>query len=189
MKKKDESLRISMPNLNRPKNVFEDLIPESNSINDRLLNYKEIKMIYSKTGIQPIYFLVILIVCLIFILIGLLESYLTYLIATLYPLYISIKTIQTNNKDDIKQWLTYWVVYSFFINLESLFGFILHYIMFYSFLKIIFLLILYLPQYNGALWIYDKLLKDVFNKYESHIYEFSVNVVKKITKTEEKKVN
>jgi hypothetical protein len=49
----------------------------------------------------------------------------------------------------------------------------------------IFLLILYLPQYNGALYIYEKLLKNVFAKYESHIYEFSVNVVRKITIKEE----
>lgn len=183
-KKVEEELRTSMPNLLRPRNVFQELFQEEISLNDRLMKYKEIKMIYKKTGIKPVYFFWILIVCLIFILLGYFESTLTYLIATLYPLYISIKTLQNGDREDIKQWLTYWIVYALFINIESVFGFLLQYIMFYSFIKIIFLLILFLPQYNGALWIYEKILKDLFVKYESSIYEFSINVVKKITEND-----
>jgi hypothetical protein len=47
-------------------------------------------------------------------------------------------------------------------------------------------MILFLPQYNGALWIYEKLLKDAFMKYESHIYDFGMNVVNKITEENKK---
>ena len=186
--KNSEDLRTSMPNLGRPRNVFQDLFgrTDDKSLNDSLMKYKEIKMIYKKTGIKPVYLFWALIICLVFILFGFFESELTYIIATLYPLYISIKTLQNGDREDIKQWLVYWVVYSVFINLESVFGFLLQYIMFYSFFKIIFLLILYLPQYNGALWIYEKLLKDAFIKYESHIYEFGMNVVKKITEENKK---
>ncbi len=50
-------------------------------------------------------------------------------------------------------------------------------------MKVIFLLLLILPQYNGAAWIYDKLLKNIFNKYENHIYELGIKVVSKITVT------
>jgi receptor expression-enhancing protein 5/6 len=75
------------------------------------------------------------------------------------------------------------VVFSCFINLESLFGFLLQYIPFYFFLKVIFLMAMFLPQYNGALWVYEKILKDIFNAYESHIYDFSVKVARKITVT------
>jgi hypothetical protein len=97
-----------MPNLIRPKIFTEYFSEENESLNDKLLNYKELKMLYKKTGIKPIYFFYGLGVCMILILIGYFESYLSLLIATLYPLYISIKTIQNGVKDDIKQWLTYW---------------------------------------------------------------------------------
>ncbi len=115
-KKEEKSLlnqegdgRVSMPNLIRPKNVFKVLEEESTtSLNDRLMKYKEFKMIYKKTKIQPVYFFYSLIICLVLIFIGFLESYLTLLISTLYPLYISIKSVQGGSKDDIKQWLTYW---------------------------------------------------------------------------------
>jgi hypothetical protein len=184
-----EDLRTSMPNLLRPRNVFQELFSDDTmSLNDRLMKYKEIKMVYKKTGIKPVYLFWTLVVSLIFILFGFFETELTYIIASVYPLYISIKTLQNGDREDIKQWLVYWVVYSVFINLESVFGLLLQYIPFYSFLKIVFLLILYLPQYNGALWIYEKLLKDAFIKYESHIYDFGVNVYKKFT-DENKKHN
>lgn len=101
--------KMSLPNLNRPKNVFKDLEEESSlSLNDRLMKYKEFKLIYKKTNIKPVYFFYSLIVCLVLIFVGFLESYLTLLISTLYPLYISIKSIQGGTKEDIKQWLTYW---------------------------------------------------------------------------------
>ncbi len=101
--------RISMPNLIRPKNVFKALEDESTkTLNERLMKYKEFKMIYYKTKIQPIYFFYSLIICLVLIFVGFLESYLSLLISTLYPLYISIKSIQGGCREDIKQWLTYW---------------------------------------------------------------------------------
>lgn len=105
----DSDGRTSMPNIIRPKNVFRVLEEEStSSLNDRLMKYKEFKMIYKKTKIPPIYFFYSLIICLVLIFIGFLESYLTLLISTLYPLYISIKSLQSGSKEDIKQWLTYW---------------------------------------------------------------------------------
>jgi receptor expression-enhancing protein 5/6 len=183
--------------MQRPENVFKKEFEDSDKtedidisekslttiINENLLRYKEIKMIYEKTGILPSYFVYILVFCLTFIFIGYLENYLTHLIATLYPMYISIKTLQNpeSTKEDIIQWLTYWVVYSVFINFEGVFGALLQFIPFYFFIKVIFLLVLFLPQYNGAAWFYDKLLKNLFNKYENHIIEMSNEVVKKIS--------
>lgn len=120
--KKTKDLRQSLPNLIRPRNVFKDDSKNENEeekeddrtltqkINQNMLKYKEIKLIYNKTGVPPAYFLYGLVVCLVFIFIGYFESYLTHLIATLYPMYISIKTLQNQDatKEDITQWLTYW---------------------------------------------------------------------------------
>ena len=75
----------------------------------------------------------------------------------------------------------YRVVYSVFTNFETILGVLLETIQFYYFMKIIFLLYLFLPQFNGATKIYDKFLKHLFNKYESQITEFSLNFVRKLT--------
>ena len=125
-----EVLRGSLPNLIRPKINIKERRKDSNNesenskddqqevsdlsltqrINLNLLKYKEIKLFCDKTGVQPAILVYILIVCLVFILVGYLQSYLTVLIATLYPMYISIKTLQNSEstKENVTQWLTYW---------------------------------------------------------------------------------
>lgn len=199
---KTKDLRQSMPNF-ISNNVFtfeedENGVKETltNAINRKLLRYKEIKAVYKKTGIQPAYLIYCLLVGLLFILIGLFDRILTIIIATVYPLYISIKTLQSkigeekldgtgfysfdDKKKDVTQWLTYWVVYSVFINFEELFGVLLKYIPFYFFIKVIFLIICYIPQYQLARWIYDNCLQLLFHKYETHIIEFSNTIMRSI---------
>ena len=120
---KTKNIRASLPNLIRPNNVFDTEEKENEEeksitqrINDNLLKYKEIKLVYKKTGISPAYYLYLLVACLFFIFIGYFDTYLTHLIGTLFPIYISIKTLKNSEstKDDTKQWLTYW--YKFFYN-------------------------------------------------------------------------
>jgi hypothetical protein len=51
----------------------------------------------------------------------------------------------------------------------------------YFFGKVIFLLICYLPQYNGAKWMYENIIKDIFHKYEKTVYDYTVKITKKLT--------
>lgn len=114
--KKTENIRQSLPNYLHTENLLHEETDDADlgislhdSINNRLMEYKEIKMIYKKFGVKPVYYLYGLFCCLFLIFIGYFADYLTILIATLYPLYISIKTLQSEeNKEEIKQWLTYW---------------------------------------------------------------------------------
>ena len=64
--------------------------------------------------------------------------------------------------------------------MEAILGLFLQNIPMYFFFKIIFLLVLFLPQYNGAVYIYELFLKDLFAKYESSIYETFIGMTKKI---------
>jgi receptor expression-enhancing protein 5/6 len=168
-------------------------------INRKLLKYKEIKILYDKTGIHPIFFLYILLICLIFIFIGFFDNILTIIIGTAYPLYISYKTLQNyindneededeenedENINDMIQWLSYWVVYSFFINIESIFKRILIYIPFYFFIKVIFLLFCFLPQYQLSGWIYNNFIRVLFIKYEQNILNMSNQLIKTLTHSE-----
>jgi hypothetical protein len=133
-----EQMRASLPNLIRPTNIFREEKKEESKeniqerheeeegkesaklsdlsitqrINANLLKYKEIRLFCNKTGMQPAILLYILLICLFFILVGYLQNYLTVLIATLYPMYISIKTLQNSEstKQNVTQWLTYWYI-------------------------------------------------------------------------------
>lgn len=114
--KKSIDIRSSVPTFSKNifKQEFDELKQETENLsitqklNSNLLKYKEIKMLVKKTGISPAYFVYILFFLLIVIFIGYFEYYLTVIIATLYPLYISIKTLQGGEKEDRVQWLTYW---------------------------------------------------------------------------------
>jgi len=140
-------MRASLPNLIRPVNIFKEEKKEESKennqeqdkdaekkemskltnlsltqrINANLLKYKEIRLFCDKTGIQPAILLYILLICLFFILVGYLQNYLTILIATLYPMYISIKTLQNSEstKQNVTQWLTYW--YEIFLIIKFIF--------------------------------------------------------------------
>merc|ERR1712146_531222 len=69
--------------------------------------------------------------------------------------------IESKEKDDDTQWLTYWVVYSFFSLLENFISFLLNWIPFYFAFKLAFLVYLFHPKYTGAKTIYDNFLKNL----------------------------
>ncbi|KAK8797000.1 hypothetical protein WA538_000226 [Blastocystis sp. DL] len=78
-------------------------------------------------------------------------------IVFLYPVYASFKAIKSNNKDDDTQWLTYWVIYGLLSVIESV-GFITALIPYYSLIRVVALVLCFLPQVQGAKFVYDKVL-------------------------------
>ncbi|KAH7431905.1 hypothetical protein KP509_08G072400 [Ceratopteris richardii] len=83
----------------------------------------------------------------------------------LYPLFASIKAIESPSKIDDQQWLTYWILYSFITLVELSFWKLFYWIPLWGKIKFFLICWLVLPQFNGAAFIYDyfvrkKLLKD-----------------------------
>ena len=68
--------------------------------------------------------------------------------------YASIQALESPATDDDKQWLTYWVVYSFFTLLEHFRTVLLFWFPFYFSIKLGLLIWMMLPGQRGALWIY-----------------------------------
>lgn len=60
-------------------------------------------------------------------------------------MYASFKAIKSNNKDDDTLWLTYWVIYALVSVIESV-GFITAFIPYYSLVKVVALVLCFLPQ-------------------------------------------
>ena len=101
-----------------------------------------------------------------FVVFGFLETLVCNLVGFIYPAYMSIKAIDTKDKDDDTQWLTYWVVFALFILLEHL-G-IDGYIFGYFVLKFTFLIWLLSPFTRGAKVIYENVLTKLVNSKKHH---------------------
>ena len=72
-----------------------------------------------------------------------------------YPTYASIKALETPETDDDKQWLTYWVLFSFFSLIEHFTDTVLYWIPFYFSIKLGLLIWMMLPGQKGATLIYQ----------------------------------
>ena len=150
-------------------------------LNNALLEYKIINKICIKLNIDPIY---ILLICLIPIII-LLFTYFTFtctMIAIIYPLYKSFKTLHkksfnTESEDaETIKWLSYWLVYAFINNTECIFWKFLEKIKYYNLVKFIFLILCFLPQIQLSVIIYNYITSQIFDlygeKFEKSVVEF-----------------
>jgi len=81
------------------------------------------------------------------------------------PAYWSIQALESPGDNDDKQWLTYWVTFSSFTIIESLFlRLVLYYFPSYFLFKTVFITYLQLPQFRGAEVVYTHILKPVIDK-------------------------
>ncbi len=88
---------------------------ETVDLNAKLMKYKELELFHQKTGIKPIYLCYVLVFLMVLIIFGVCDDLLTCIIEVFYPVYISIKTIKSGKREEIRQWLTYWY---YFINIS-----------------------------------------------------------------------
>ena len=130
---------------------------------------KEIDLISKKTGYDGKLIASILGVCAILTFINLFGRYITCLVGVVLPSYWSIKAIESQEYGDEKQWLTYWAIYGIFTLLDHFANFILRIFPFYFVIKIFFLIWCFMPNTMGALFIYNKLIRPYFIKYEEKI--------------------
>ncbi|WOK95714.1 HVA22-like protein f [Canna indica] len=90
----------------------------------------------------------------------------------LYPLYASMRAIESPSPVDDQQWLTYWVIYSLITLFELSFWKVLHWFPLWPYMKLVFCLWLVLPMFNGAAYIYENHVRRYFNlsRYVSQKY-------------------
>ena len=131
----------------------------------RLFISSHIKIIEGKSGYNGVYIVATLAVCTFFVFIGFLDYYLTNLIGIAFPIFYSLKSLQSREEDDDKQWLTYWIIYSCTNILDVFSDYIMAVMPFYFFIKIVFLMWMFLPNIRGAEVIYHNLIKKYFKKY------------------------
>ncbi|KAG8379168.1 hypothetical protein BUALT_Bualt07G0060200 [Buddleja alternifolia] len=76
-----------------------------------------------------------------------------------FPLYASIKAIESKSAVDDQQWLTYWVLYSMITLFELTFAKLLEWIPFWSYAKLLFTCWLVIPYFSGAACVYEQYVR------------------------------
>jgi receptor expression-enhancing protein 5/6 len=97
---------------------------------------------------------------------GIGASYITCLLGVAYPAFMSFLALESSDESETTQWLTYWVVFGLFNIVDQFAGFILHFIPFYYFLKLGFLVYLFHPSFKGATYVYENYLKEAVKPVE-----------------------
>ena len=100
---------------------------------------------------------------------GIGQTYITVALGVAYPAFMSFLALETEETEDDKQWLTYWVIFGLFNIVDQWSGFILHFIPFYFVVKLCFLVYLFHPSTLGATTIYNSYILPSVLKYEPHI--------------------
>ncbi|XP_077210851.1 HVA22-like protein F [Tasmannia lanceolata] len=77
----------------------------------------------------------------------------------LYPVYASMRAIETPSTLDDQQWLTYWVLYSLITLFELSSWKFLAWFPIWPYMKLMFCLWLVLPIFNGAAYVYENLVR------------------------------
>jgi receptor expression-enhancing protein 5/6 len=93
----------------------------------------------------------------------------TNLIGFVYPAYASFKAIESPNKEDDVQWLTYWVVFGLLNVIEFFTDILLFWVPFYYSFKTVVILYLLLPQFQGAGVLYQKFVRPTLLKEQGGI--------------------
>ena len=127
------------------------------------MNIDLIAKLSKNSNLPPIVFVVVPILILLFaIILDIFAAGCTTVIGVVYPLLRSIMALETNDRNDDTQWLTYWSIYGILSVIDDMLCCVLSKIPYYFFFKVCFLIWLFNPMTTGAQKIYDTLVKPVW---------------------------
>ncbi|XP_062018895.1 uncharacterized protein LOC133735504 isoform X2 [Rosa rugosa] len=81
------------------------------------------------------------------------------LFALVYPLYSSVRAIETNSITDTQKINTYWVVFSLILLFEHAFMKLLEWFLLWPYIKLLIVFFLVMPRFDGALYVYQHLIR------------------------------
>ena len=91
------------------------------------------------------------------------------IITILFPIFASYKALRTSDPAQLTPWLMYWVVLSCFSLFDYWTWFILSWLPFYAYLRLIVLSYLVLPQTQGAKLLYQTYVHPFLSHHEKEI--------------------
>ena len=197
---KTKDFRQSQPELKRKKVFKDQYMPDDNylvKLNKNLMEYKIINKICKKFRIDPIYVLIALLIPII-ILLFMYFTFTTTMIALIYPLYMSFKTLHKKSFNveldnaETTRWLSYWLIYAFINNTECIFWKFFEKIKIYNLVKFIFLILCFIPRVQLSVYIYNFITAKIFDKYGEKFEKNTVEFFRRVfggKKTENNNIN
>lgn len=123
-----------------------------------------------EAGVRPVFILAgVLTFALVFALWKCGQNATSNLIGFVYPAFASFQALRTDGKDDDSQWLTYHLVYSFFVVIESVTDVFISWIPLYYFFKCAFLVWLMHPSTRGAQLLFVNIIDPILEKLEAAV--------------------
>lgn len=130
--------------------------------------------IEDKTGVNRLYLFggcVLFLAC--YLIFGYASGFVVAILGFLYPAYASVKAIESSNKEDDTQWLTYWVVYAAFSIAEFFSDIFLGWFPLYFLFKCAFLCWCMAPfSWNGANFLYTRFIAPFVLKHEKEVDQY-----------------
>ncbi|OWM90422.1 HVA22-like protein a [Punica granatum] len=83
-------------------------------------------------------------------------------VSLVYPLYASIRAIETKSPVDDQQWLTYWVLHSLITLFELTFYKVLEWIPIWPYAKLVLTCWLVIPYFSGAAYVYEHFVRPIY---------------------------
>uniref|UniRef100_A0A0N5A9N1 Receptor expression-enhancing protein n=1 Tax=Syphacia muris TaxID=451379 RepID=A0A0N5A9N1_9BILA len=142
-------MSASIPSVQKFLDDLDKKLHETNAVTEFLGTLE------ARTGIRRLHIvLAIVLTHAVYLIFGYFAELLCNLIGFLYPAYVSIRAVESANKEDDTQWLTYWIIFALFNFLDFFSGSITKYFPIYWLAKCMFFLWLYMPMTLGAQKIY-----------------------------------
>lgn len=96
-----------------------------------------------------------------------------YILGYVVPAYHCFKAIELNQADKTREWSIYWLLLALFTTAERLFlDIFIFWLPFYYEAKVLFVLYLWHPKSQGALYLYGAFVKPFLLSHEGHIDEY-----------------
>lgn len=144
--------------------------PDENFQIQQNIPYSFIQEIQKKSDIPAAYLIFTLIFASVLVSSGYFAQSLTSIIIFVLPVYWTLKAVEMRLKNEDKQWMTYWLIWTFFYFLDSIFSNFLKKIPNFYLIKLLFFIWLFLPSTMGAQYLYYNLFSSYSEKFDINLF-------------------
>lgn len=101
-----------------------------------------------------------------------LGSMITTSVTFLIPAYKTFKALETKDASDDKKMLTFWIAFGFIYLFDNVFSCLFSFLYFYHIFRSALIMYLYIPRFDGATKLYDRVIHPLFEKYSGIINQY-----------------